>query len=175
MLEIYLTQNSYIRKKIEILSANYAKNFQIATTPSGKPYIVGNPFYFSVTHSFDRAMIALCDAPVGIDLEFINDSRRYYHVLSRFTDREKLWINGDSERFFMNWTAKEAYIKMLGGTLASWLKRLEFENGVLYFEREKTNFELAHKKTYKNGICCICAYDRSYQRLAQKAEINLID
>lgn len=108
-------------------------SFDIKRTPNGKPYIEGNPVYFSLSHSGEKAVIAISDSPVGIDCELIG-RRTANSVISRFTERERAEINGDIAAFLYNWTAKEAFIKMLGGTLARDLKRLEYFGGKLYLD-----------------------------------------
>lgn len=143
MLEIYRTKNKDVHRKTEILlKRKLSGGFTVRRTENGKPYVDGNPLYFSVSHSSDRALIALCDRPVGIDLEYYDKDDRlknFGHILNRFTDREKQWINGSFVFFFLNWISKEAYIKMIGGTLAKDLKRLEFFDYTLYCDGKKVD------------------------------------
>lgn len=133
MFEIYRVNGKTVKQKLNLLiERKIGEGFEIKTTRNGKPYIEGNPIYFSVTHSQGFAFIVLCDRPVGVDYEVIRE-RKFSAVLSRFTPREIEDISGATEKFLKNWVAKEAYVKMIGGTLAHDLKRLEFYDKKLYF------------------------------------------
>ena len=105
-------------------------------------------------------MIALCDKPVGIDFEnYDKDGRmkNFSHILSRFTEREKQWIDGAFALFFMNWIAKEAYIKLKGGTLAHDLKRLEYYDYKLYCDGKEVDCGYAVLAGWPAGPFAICS------------------
>lgn len=139
MLEIYHTESEGVHEKLRaILERRLGKNYEIKRTENGKPYISGNPLYFSLSHSADGAMIAVCDKPVGIDFESTKLKRNYAHILARFTERERRFMQSDCD-FLKNWVSKEAFVKMTGGTLARDLKRLEFYGGCLFFDGQKVN------------------------------------
>lgn len=165
MLEIYRTKNENVHKKVEILLTRKLGNrFEIKTTANGKPYIDGNPLYFSLSHSENRAVIAVCDKPVGIDIENYEISKNYSSVLSRFTGREKKAAD-TAARFYENWVAKEAFIKMRGGTLAHDLKKLEYFDKSLYYDGKMQSCGLA---VFDNGwfeICAVCAEGYTEERL----------
>lgn len=161
MLELYWTKNVDLHRKVEILiERKLGKGFEIKRTDNGKPYVVGNPLYFSLSHSRDHAVIALCDKPVGIDTEFYGDGGRlknFMHILNRYTERERQWINGTLVCFFLNWVAKEAYIKMVGGTLAHYLKRLEFYDYKLYLDGKEVDCGHANVADLRAGVYSVCA------------------
>jgi len=73
----------------------------ILRTEKGKPYAEGLP-YFSITHSADYVAVAVSDRPIGIDME------RLRPVDPRLAER----IGADPNRFFEEWTAKEAHFKI---------------------------------------------------------------
>ncbi len=83
----------------------------------GKPSIVGRPdIHFSLSHCKEAAICAVCDHPVGIDVEYI---RRYEDSLARYTmnERELQQIAADERpdlAFMRLWTQKEAVFKFLG-------------------------------------------------------------
>ncbi|MDE7453736.1 MAG: 4'-phosphopantetheinyl transferase superfamily protein [Clostridia bacterium] len=131
MTELYLTENSSVYEKIEkLLKARIAEPFEILRTKNGKPYIGGDPLFFSLSHSGNVALIAISDKPVGVDLEIISNKSRKV-ILNSFSNEERAEI--ESERDFLkHWVVREAYIKMLGSTLAAKLKSLKFTDGVLY-------------------------------------------
>lgn len=170
MLEIYWTKRENVHRKVEILlERKLGKNLEIKRTENGKPYIVGNPLYFSVSHSSGRAMIALCDKPVGVDLEIYDKDGRlknFKHVLSRFSEREQKWIDGSFVFFFLSWVSKEAYVKMIGGTLAHDLQRLEFYDYNLYCDGKKIDGQavMAH---FTAGTYALCAEGYSRERLSE--------
>lgn len=155
MLELHFTENKDLYKKVEKLIARHiCGDFEIKRTENGKPYVDGDPVYFSVSHNKGRAVIAICDKPVGVDTEAVED-RKHDAVLSRFTLRERQEIGGDQLKFFKNWTAKEAFIKMKGGTLASFLKRTEFFDGRVFLDGEAQNCGIcAH--VFNSSIITVC-------------------
>ncbi len=93
----------------------------------GKPYIEGNPIYFSISHCKGLVMAAVGDAEIGADCELIrpHDLR----VLERVAnENEKQRIMSSSDKtgeFFRLWTMKEAYVKMLGIGIGYPLKSLD--------------------------------------------------
>lgn len=154
MLEIYITANKSVHNKVKITIARHiCGSFAINFTENGKPYVEGDPLFFSISHSKNTAVFALSDKPVGIDLEFIDGKRKVESVLSRFTDREKSEINGNLPLFYENWVVKEAYIKYIGSTVAHDLKRLEYTDKSLHSDGEKLdcNINLLYPE---NGVIC---------------------
>lgn len=115
----------------EMLSRRCGMNpseITFARTERGKPYAAGLPVHFSVSHSGERILCAVCDSPVGADIERIRPVREslirrvcndraggeYSYVCeSGISDEERL------RRFFLVWTGKEAYVKYLGTGIAS--------------------------------------------------------
>ncbi|MDE7082467.1 MAG: 4'-phosphopantetheinyl transferase superfamily protein [Clostridia bacterium] len=153
MLEVYFTKNESVHKKAKILIARHiCGSFEVKTEENGKPYVDGNPVYFSISHSGKVAVIALSNSPVGVDVELFK-RRKFESIVSRFTDREKSEINVDFNAFLRNWTAKEAFVKMNGGTLAMDLKKLEFIDGNLFYNGVKQDAYL----NFFNLKCGICA------------------
>ncbi len=169
MLELYWTKNRDLHRKAEILiERKLGTAFEINRTANGKPYIVGNQLYFSLARSLDHAVIALCDKPVGIDIEYYDKDGRlnnFADILSGFSEREKRWINGTFVFFFLNWIAKQAYIKMVGGTLAEYNKRLEFYGYTLYLDGQKADCGHANIASLNAGIYSICAQGYTNEQL----------
>ncbi len=169
MLELYWTKNLDLRRKAEILiERKLGKAFEIKRTDRGKPYIDGNPLYFSLAHSLDHAVIALCDKPIGIDIEYYDEDGRlknYTDILSGFSEREKQWINGTFAFFFLNWIDKQAYVKMVGGTLAEYGKRLEYYDYTLHLDGQKADCGQANIAHLNAGIYSVCAEGYSDEQL----------
>ncbi len=84
--------------------------------PSGKPFLVGNPFYFSISHSRNLVICVIADQEVGADVEQLG--RKKDRVISRFFHPEEVaWYETQGktdEAFVTIWTRKEAYLKWLG-------------------------------------------------------------
>ena len=81
----------------------------------GKPYVPGGP-NFNLSHSSDRAVLAVDGGPVGVDIEkWVEDD---YISLARaaFHEDELAFLKNDPSAgtFFGIWTLKESYLKMLG-------------------------------------------------------------
>ena len=87
---------------------------------SGKPYTAGYPdVHFNISHSGSAVICAVCDKPVGIDIQLVKD--RNFDLLAKraFTEKEqKVFFSAQPDRrreqFFSIWTAKESYIKFSG-------------------------------------------------------------
>lgn len=129
MLEYYFTDGGVYAELDKILKAKLG-SYTILRTQSGKPYLEGNPLFFSISHSSDRGAIAISDKPVGIDIELIKD-RNYRSVARKFSAREQGEINC-LEDFLKHWVIREAYIKMNGFTLCEKLFKCEYSGGIFY-------------------------------------------
>jgi 4'-phosphopantetheinyl transferase len=84
--------------------------------PGGKPFLSGSPIQFSLSHSGEYAACALCDDPVGIDLETERPLRE--PLLRRcFREGERRRIlesEHPAASFTALWTRKESYLKATG-------------------------------------------------------------
>lgn len=133
MTELYAVPAADIHDKLNsLLSRHIPAPFEILRTENGKPYIENNPVFFSISHSGEKGLIAISDRPVGVDIE-VEKSRSYLHVLSRFSEREREEISTERD-FLLHWTAREAFIKMKGATLAQYFGKLEYFGGKIYLD-----------------------------------------
>lgn len=104
-----------------------ALEFTVGHNPYGKPYITNiDGFYYNISHSGRWVVIGYGDCEIGIDVEKINiDARKELIARRYFTEVEQNYIfsaaddQGQTQRFFQVWTAKESYIKYLGTGLAT--------------------------------------------------------
>lgn len=169
MIEVYSTKNLRVHEKVIILLKRQLGAWSdVSITANGKPYIEGNPVYFSITHSLNGALIAICDRAVGVDMEFPENIAKFRHILMRFTRNEQDEIGADPLRFAANWTVKEAYIKMKGGTLAHDLKRLEYYKNRLFVDgKEAACGYVTHTDPNFGGLYAICAEGYSAAELAK--------
>jgi 4'-phosphopantetheinyl transferase len=109
----------YLRRPPEEISFVYG--------PQSKPVIAGSDsgIQFNVSHSADLGVLAFCrDREVGVDVELIEqrfdvlDLARSCFSSVEQTSLKNLPSDQKLERFFQFWTAKESYIKALGGGLS---------------------------------------------------------
>ena len=98
----------------------YGKNdYKMTTGQSGKPLL---PFcHFSIAHSAELAVCAFGTGEIGVDVEKLREiKKRESYTL--FSPDETAYVNANDEehnrRFLEVWTKKEAYIKMMGLSLA---------------------------------------------------------
>lgn len=154
MIKIFATFVEDCDRMLEsVLLRHIPAQIEILRTENGKPYIDGNPVFFSISDSGERAVIALSDRPVGIDLEVFKNKERL-SVVSRFTEREQAEICCERD-FLIHWTAREAYIKLYGLTLAKMLKRIEFCDGILSIDGRPQNVKFSFYN-FGYGIAAIC-------------------
>lgn len=80
----------------------------------GKPYLVDNSMYVSITNSFPFAAGIICSkAPVGIDLEYPKE--KLLVLAPKFLKNEELnMVNGDLFKLCIYWCAKETLFKIYG-------------------------------------------------------------
>lgn len=158
MNKLYLTKADGIYDSLDrILIELTGEKQTILRTEKGKPYINGNPVYFSISHSKEYGAIAVCDRPVGVDLEVFAGKDRQA-VISRLPlcEREEITCEND---FLSHWTAREAFIKMTGGTLAEDFKSIAYCGGKMYFDGILQSCEL-FKYVLDYGIVTVCAGDK---------------
>ena len=91
----------------------------VCVAPSGKPYLEGNPVYFSLSHSEDRIVCAVADHPVGVDIERCRPVSP--GIMNRIcTPAESEYLSASTSkddrvrRFLLLWTRKEAVFKIDG-------------------------------------------------------------
>lgn len=156
MTELYsvLKEGDMYEKVKELSSRHIAAPTEILRTKNGKPYFKDNPLFFSLTHSGRHALVVFCDKPVGVDLETFK-KRTYGHIISRFSERERAEIC-DERSFLSHWTVREAFIKMKGGTIAEYLKRLEYHDGKLYLDDAAQDCRIT-MHVFDFGIAAVCS------------------
>ena len=100
----------------------------VAVDARGKPHC--NGAFFSLSHAGSWALCAVSDAPVGCDIEQINDAP--FEIAPRvFAAGERAYLRAAENetearrRFFTLWTLKESYMKMTGEGLSLVPERLE--------------------------------------------------
>lgn len=94
--------------------------------PCGKPELEGQgSVYFNLSHSGDRAVCAVSDRPIGVDVERIATghlqvARRFfcpseYDIVAYGTASDTHTAeSAQANRFYRLWTLKESYVKAFG-------------------------------------------------------------
>lgn len=113
--------------------SQHTTDIRISRTQHGKPYLSDrDDIHFSLSHS-DGAFAFACDTcPVGIDIQRIEGGQK--PALRFFTENERqavLESPDPDRRFFEIWTAKEAYVKLLGTGLRTALRSFDVLDGSL--------------------------------------------
>ena len=83
----------------------------LAYTEHGKPYFADNFLYFSLSHTKTLAVLAIGDAPCGVDAEA---QSRHISAAVRARFLPDLPPDAPNEVAVAAWTAREAYGKMTG-------------------------------------------------------------
>ncbi|SMC95725.1 4'-phosphopantetheinyl transferase family protein [Pedobacter nyackensis] len=91
-----------------------------------KPKVDG--IEFNISHSGNFIIIAISLAPIGIDIEFINQNFDFDPLMNAiFNEEESSLINKNADRllwFYVLWTRKEAILKASGEGLTEDLTKL---------------------------------------------------
>ena len=128
---------------------------QVLRTKNGKPYLEKGECEFSLTDTDGLVAVAVGAQTVGLDAER-RKPRKLDAILSRLTPAER------ADDFFELWTAKEAYVKYLGGTLAGILPHLEYKKGVLYFKDAPVDVQLKHFELEGCTVCLCTAQEEPF-------------
>ncbi len=97
-----------------LLLRRYVGDGPFAAGEHGKPYLPGGP-PFSLSHGGNLAVLAVADAPVGVDVE--PEDRPWPAAVARrvLSAGERDWLAAEGGgRFLFLWTRKEAALKCAG-------------------------------------------------------------
>ena len=132
------------------------ENAEFAKNEHGKPYIVGTPIHYNISHSGQYVVLVAAKTEVGVDVQEKKLARMEAMAKRFFVEEEwKAFFECGSEEekrdlFFYIWCRKEAYGKYLGtGLNAEVLKTnvLETIEDVQFIEYEAV-------EGYQICICC---------------------
>lgn len=150
-MDIFYTKNKensgeYARK---ILKERYGVRApHLETGEFGKPYLTNAPYYLSISHTKTLLAVAVSHTEIGLDVEEITRPIPKA-IQNRLTKQEQ------NEDFFAVWTAKEAYIKYLGETLARRYAALEYYENTLYCDNKSIPMVINHISV-GNYLFCTC-------------------
>ena len=119
---LYTAAHAGLRRALARELAARPEELCFAVDPGGRPRLLGaSDLHFSLSHSGDRALVALARTPrVGVDVEVfrsgVDRERLAARNFSASEQGELLGLSGpEHERaFYRVWTRKEAYVKALG-------------------------------------------------------------
>ena len=128
---LFTTARAALRRRLGAVIGVPPREVRLLDPPGAKPHLEGQQgtLSFSVSHSVDRALIALCDGGrVGVDLERVEPVPSAL-LETALTEAERQWIAGLPEAvrhraFYQFWTRKEALLKAVGTGLATDMKEV---------------------------------------------------
>lgn len=165
MIKIFYTEKknfpdseAFIRK---VFKDRYKiEDFAISRTVEGKPFATETELFFSVSHTKTAYFLAVSEKNVGIDAEEEDRSVDYAAVAkTKFPHSEQAEIRS-LHTFLTHWTAKEAAVKWLGGTISRDLKKLCFTNGVMRYDGVFLPFDTKFQ-TFENHVFAVCGENLS--------------
>lgn len=155
MKELHFCRAEEIENTLKsALHPHICGNYEIKRGDCGKPYIEGNPVFFSISHSGGEGVVLISDRQCGVDLEIYRE-RKTTSLYNRFTKREKKETGNDLRLFLKNWVAKEAYIKYLGKSVAM-IKRLEYVGGVLFCDGKPAGCDIEVNTYLNRAVYAVC-------------------
>ena len=118
----FVAARAGLREILAQATGTTAASLTFAIGEHGKPYLTGinDAPHFNLAHSGDLALVAVCDRPVGVDIEQVRPLTNMAQMAEMsFTDEERtaLWPLDEPARtdaFFRLWTRKEAVMKAHG-------------------------------------------------------------
>ncbi len=138
-----------------------AGDLQFNYSEHGKPTIDSGSIHFNVSHSGDRAVVAITRVgPIGADIEFVKPAETFpdeevlqvgRHFFSEDEYRRLSQIELSKRRlaFFQCWTRKEAFIKAEGSGLTFPLDQFEVSFGDDQpFKLLKTHWDATERRNW---------------------------
>ncbi|RYE14589.1 MAG: 4'-phosphopantetheinyl transferase superfamily protein [Rickettsiales bacterium] len=130
----YLVSHIFLRKIINYYTDIPISLIKFRYNEYGKAYIykdISFPFFFNLSHAHNKALIAINNTEVGVDVEYIKNLLDIYELASViFSEREyecflDLSCHNDKLNYFYTiWTKKEAFLKALSIGLVNDLKSI---------------------------------------------------
>lgn len=136
----YQEQKENLIKEILLKEYNIS-NYKIDFTENGKPFIVGNEIYLSISNDNGLLVLVFDRVPVGVDIQF------YKKINSNMKKVLNLEIN-DSKEIIDNFSAREAIIKLEGAKLSNINDYNICDYDVNFIKNDKYVVSIAHYKEY---------------------------
>lgn len=129
---------------------------EFAKSAHGKPYIIGHPIHYNISHSAQYAVLVTADSEIGVDVQERKSvcmdamAKRFFSKIEWQTFSE---LESDEEKkklFFYIWCRKEAYGKYLGTGLSTEV----LQTNVLSDLTDVQFIEYEAAEGYQISICC---------------------
>ncbi len=116
---------------------------EIKICREGKPVIKDCPYHFNLSHSGDYLVLAVGEAPLGVDIEKITRIRSKT-VEKYFSDAEKQLVKEQGlSSFFELWTKKESYVKYTGDGIKGLQQTTSFPHNVAFYTTTYEDYQIA--------------------------------
>ncbi len=117
----YIITRGFLKERLGAFSGIAPVQIAFDYNKQGKPYWPGSPFFFNVSHSGGKGLVAISPlAPLGVDIERFRKETTTEKIAARFFSKKEVRTfmalrDEDREQGFFNaWTRKEAFIKAAG-------------------------------------------------------------
>ena len=139
-----------------VLGEEAYERVEFAKGEHGKPYIIGHPIHYNISHSEQYAVLVTADSEIGVDVQERKSvcmdamAKRFFSKIEWQTFSELESDEEKKELFFYIWCRKEAYGKYLGTGLNT-----EVLNTNVLMDVEDVQFiEYEAAEGYQISICC---------------------
>ncbi len=131
------------------LKENGIEDYKIFKEDRGKPYIPGDPIFFSITHTKSFCAVVISERRVGIDAE--RSDRELAQSLTKriFTEAEL----ASGMPLIQIWTLKEAASKLSGRGVAQILDGMEFDTAALFEKKSGCCGRIYEVCGYTVAVC----------------------
>ncbi|MBQ7757621.1 4'-phosphopantetheinyl transferase family protein [Anaerotignum sp.] len=152
------------------------KKGKIKTGEYGKPYLEGEDFHFSLSHSGHYAICAVSSTPIGVDLQQIKE-KLPMRTTKILTEAEKIYLEEvtETERaeiFYRLWARKESLIKWDGRGLRLPLEQVSFVKDGILVDKVKFEGKILHFKEYQELLpqyaICICNETGNFSEIIEE-------
>ena len=123
----FIAVRGWLRRLLGEYLNRSPRSIRFGVGPQGKPMLADadHDLHFNVSHSGDVGILAFCPGrEIGIDVQRadsrveIDDLAEHCFSTTELRSLRLLPTGARPDRFFQLWTAKEAYIKAIGGGLS---------------------------------------------------------
>jgi 4'-phosphopantetheinyl transferase len=156
-IELYVKEKS---TEIADFSCIDFDDLELKKTKMGKPYIEGNPLYFSISHTDEIWSCLISRENVGLDIQKTKEINFEKLANRFFLDEEIKFVRDNgNDGFFDIWVRKEACIKYFGTGIRDLRSFSVVKDGKLAEEitfNDKMSFVIAFELTsnVKGAYCC---------------------
>ena len=129
--EQFIISKAMVRKflaETEPLKGVRPADIEIESGPNGKPYVAGKAVHYNVSHSKNLLVVAIDDAAVGVDVEYMKE--RDFDALTKYYFSDKRDVAGHilqsadkKTEFYKQWTLAEAEAKLAGVGVFGWKQK----------------------------------------------------